>query len=65
MKLFRDRRELLIAFLIAVGAAIFSLLPTIYAWLNTPEGYWFTGVSSYFDPWDVNTYFFLSSADKA
>ena len=51
------KREILIAFLIAVGAASFSLLPTIYAWLNTPDGYWFTGVSSFFDPWDINAYF--------
>ena len=57
MKLFNDKKELLTAFLIIVGAALFSLLPTIYAWLNTPEGSWFTGVSSYFDPWDINAYF--------
>jgi len=57
MKLFKDRKEFLVAFSIAVAAASFSLLPTIYAWLNTPEGYWFTGVSSYFDPWDINAYF--------
>jgi len=57
MKLFKDRKEFLLAFLIAIAAAAFSLLPTVYAWLNTPEGYWFTGVSSFFDPWDINTYF--------
>ncbi len=57
MKLFESRKEFLIVLLIAVGAVSFSLLPTIYAWLSTPEGYWFTGVSSYFDPWDINAYF--------
>lgn len=45
------------AFLIAIAAAIFSLLPTIWAGIHTPQGMWFTGVSSYFDPWDINTYF--------
>jgi hypothetical protein len=55
--LFGNKKEFLIVFLIAVAAASFSLLPTIDAGLRTPAGYWFTGVSSYFDPWDINTYF--------
>ncbi len=42
--------------LIAVLVSFLAQVPNIYAWLRTPEGYWFSGFNSYFSPVDVNTY---------
>jgi len=30
--------------------------PTLYALINTPSGYMFTGNNAWFDPWDLNVY---------
>lgn len=32
-------------------------LPDWIKWKNTPDGFWFTGQASWFDPWDLNVYF--------
>ena len=43
--------------LITVGVLIVIIyFPIIYKYLSTPEGYWFTGQVSWFDPQDINLY---------
>lgn len=50
------KRELFLVLALAVLASFLSLLPTIWAYLKTPPGFWFVGFYFFYDPWDVNLY---------
>lgn len=51
------KKDLFCVLALSLLASFFSLLPTIWAWLQTPDGFWFSGFNFWFDPWDINTYF--------
>lgn len=48
--------EKVLVVLVIVAALFLSKFPTLYHFLNTPEGYWFVGHTSWFDSWDINVY---------
>jgi len=41
---------------VALLASFLAQAPNIYTWLDTPEGFWFSGFNTYFSPVDFNTY---------
>lgn len=51
------KQELIYVLSLALLASFFSLLPTLWAWFQTPHGFWFSGFNFWFDPWDINSYF--------
>lgn len=51
------KKEVLFVSCLAVFASFLSLAPTIWAYLKTPPGFWFSGFNFWFDPWDINSYF--------
>lgn len=46
----------LIVILVTCGVTFLNLYPNHYKKTHTPDGKWFTGQASWFDPWDVNIY---------
>lgn len=49
-------REWLFVFALAILAFSLALLPTIWAHVKTPPGFWFVGFNFIHDPWDINVY---------
>ena len=48
---------LLTHLMVILLAQFFTRLPDFIRWQNTPADKWYTGQSSWFDPWDLNVYF--------
>lgn len=51
-----SRQEKSIIILVTLAAIFLAKFPTLYHWLNTPQGYFFPGQTSWFDAWDINFY---------
>lgn len=48
--------KLCVLLLFSVVIVAVQHYPTLYAYLHTPEGYYFSGQASWYDPWDINVY---------